>query len=104
MEEKARNSIFPKQFEAIVTSVKGREGMYYLRGHIVLEGESFPFRGVAFGRFGGHNVSVDLFKNAQRRLRKKGLTEQDIENLEIAAQVKILQGEMLVIDKKARGV
>ena len=102
MEEKARNSIFPKQFEAIVTSVKGKEGMYYLRGHIVLEGESFPFRGVAFGRFGGHNVSLELFKNAERRLRNKGLSEQDIENLEIAAQVKIVQGEMMVMDKKAK--
>jgi hypothetical protein len=103
MEESARNSIFPKQFEAIVTSLKGKEGMYYLRGYIMLEGETFRFRGVAFGRFGGHNVSVEFFKNAKRRLRKKGLTEQDVENLEISAQVKILQGEMMVMDKKAKG-
>lgn len=103
MEANQRNSTFPKQFEAIVTGVRGKEGLYYFRGHIVLEGESFPFRGVAFGRFGGHNVSVEFLKNAGRGLRKKGLGEQDIENLEIAAQVKILQGEMLVMDKKAKG-
>lgn len=98
-----RNEIFPKPFDTVVTSIEGKEGMYYLRGNVVFDGEELPFRGVAFGRFGGHNVSVEFLKKAIRRLKRKGLSKQEIQNLEIAAQVKILQGEMTVLQKGKEG-
>ena len=100
----SRNEIFAKSFEAIVTSIKGKEGMYHLRGHLIFDGEELPFRGVAFGRFGGHNVSVDFPKNTVKKLKQKGLTAEEIQNFEVAAQVKILKGEMTVERKdKNRG-
>jgi hypothetical protein len=95
----SRDEIFQMPFQAIVTSIKGKEGMYYLRGHIIFNGEQLPFRGVAFGRFGGHNVSVEFLKSALKRLKQKGLTEQEIQDFEVAAQVRILQGEMTVEQK-----
>jgi len=101
MEETPRNEIFARPFEAIITSIKGKEGMYHLRGHVIFDGEELPFRGVAFGRFGGHNVSVGFLKNTVKRLKQKGLTEVEIQNFEVAAQVKILQGEM-AIEQKGR--
>ncbi len=95
----SRNEIFTKPFDAIVTSIKGKEGMYHLLGHVVFDGEELPFRGVAFGRFGGHNVSVEFLKNTMKRLKLKGLTGEEIQNLEVAVQVKIIQGEMTVEQK-----
>ncbi|MBM3898372.1 MAG: hypothetical protein FJ358_07625 [Thaumarchaeota archaeon] len=99
-EDHSRSGMFSKPFQTIVTSIKGKEGMYHLRGHIVFDGEDLPFRGVAFGRFGGHNISVEFLKNTVQRLKQKGLTEQEIQNFEVAAQVKILQGEMTVKQKE----
>ena len=102
MESKPREQIFTKPFEAFVTSINGKEGMYHLRGHVKLDEEEYRFRGVAFGRFGGHNVSVKFLKNTKRSLEKKGLTEEEIQDLEIAAQVKIVQGEMTVLEQKGK--
>ena len=98
-EIRSRDEIFAKPFDAVVTSIKGKEGMYHLRGRVVFDGEELPFRGVAFGRFGGHNVSVEFLKNTVKRLRQKGLTQEEIQNLEVAVQIKIVQGEMTVEHK-----
>lgn len=103
LESKPREHLFAKPFEAFVTSIKGEEGMYYLRGYVRFGREDYPFRAVAFGRFGGHNVSVEFLKTAERNLKKKGFTEQEIEYLETATQVKVLQGDMTVLEQRGNG-
>ena len=43
-----------------------------LIGHFLIKDQEFKFRAIAFGRIGGHNVSLELSKKATEEIRKMG--------------------------------
>jgi hypothetical protein len=65
----------------------------FLEGYVVVEGIKAHFKAVAFGRFGGQNVSITFTGRAKEKLKAKGF---DPEDLALHAQHLIVQGEFRV--------
>ncbi|MEM0074953.1 MAG: hypothetical protein QXG05_02300 [Nitrososphaerota archaeon] len=70
--------------EAHMGSVAG-----FLKGYIMIDGSKFRFKGVVFGRVGGHNVVIKFMPSSLRALREKGM---DAEDLSLKVQQEIVQG------------
>ena len=98
------SEIFSREFNVVVNSVNGDEGTYYIKGEVSIGGKTIPFNGVAFGRVGGHNISADFDDDAIKVLKAMDFQDVEIENLEVAIQVRLLQGEMVVKKTETRGV
>jgi hypothetical protein len=64
-----------------------------LIGRFVLKDQEFKFRAIAFGRIGGHNVSLELSKKAIEAIRKMGF---DPERVQLAVQRKIIEGDVIL--------
>ncbi|MDG6927685.1 MAG: hypothetical protein JRN10_07420 [Nitrososphaerota archaeon] len=60
-----------------------------LRGEVTIDGRKYKFTGTAFGRYGGHNVSVKLSPQARKQLKTRGY---NVEDIEIAMQETIVTG------------
>ncbi|MGC8661885.1 MAG: hypothetical protein ACP5TZ_05230 [Nitrososphaeria archaeon] len=60
-----------------------------LRGEVSVDGRKYKFVGTAFGRYGGHNVSVKLSPQARKQLEMMGY---NVEDIEIAVQETIVTG------------
>jgi len=95
--------LFPREFEIVVHALDEDQGVGggYLRGEVSIDGETLPFSGVAFGRFGGHNINIEFEQSGQELERLLGLGEEDIENFKVAVQVRIVQGEMKLENKES---
>jgi hypothetical protein len=66
-----------------------------LIGHFVLKDQEFKFKAIAFGRIGGHNVSLGLSKKTIEEIRKLGF---DPENVQLAVQRKIIEGDVILTE------
>ena len=88
--------MFSREFEVVVFALDEDQGVGggYLRGEVSISGITLPFTGVAFGRFGGHNISIEFAQSRAELQRTLHLDAQDIENFTTAVQVRIIQGEM----------
>lgn len=64
-----------------------------LIGHFLLRDQEFKFTAIAFGRIGGHNVSLGLSKKAIEKIRKFGL---DPDKVQLAIQRKIIEGDVIL--------
>ncbi|PWU80914.1 MAG: hypothetical protein DLM72_09620 [Candidatus Nitrosopolaris wilkensis] len=64
-----------------------------LIGHFLLKDQEFKFTAIAFGRIGGHNVSLGLSIKAKEKIRKMGL---DPDNVQLAVQRKLIEGEVIL--------
>ncbi|HET7148344.1 MAG TPA: hypothetical protein VFI73_07580 [Candidatus Nitrosopolaris sp.] len=64
-----------------------------LIGHFLLKDEEFKFTAIAFGRIGGHNVSLEISKKATEKIRKIGL---DPEKVQLSIQRKIIEGDVIL--------
>lgn len=64
-----------------------------LIGHFLLRDQEFRFTAIAFGRIGGHNVSLGLSKKAIEKIRKMGL---DPDKVQLAIQRKIIEGDVIL--------
>ena len=64
-----------------------------LIGHFLLKGQQFRFRAIAFGRIGGHNVSLGLSKKAIEEIRKMGF---DPDKVQLSVQRKIIEGDVIL--------
>jgi hypothetical protein len=64
-----------------------------LIGHFLLKDREFKFTAIAFGRIGGHNVSLGLSKKATEKIRKMGL---DPDKVQLAVQRKIIEGDVIL--------
>ena len=62
-----------------------------LIGHFLIKDQEFKFRAIAFGRIGGHNVSLELSKKATEEIRKMGF---DPDKVQLAVQRKIIEGDV----------
>ncbi|MGC1927593.1 MAG: hypothetical protein WA667_01350 [Candidatus Nitrosopolaris sp.] len=64
-----------------------------LIGHFLLKDQEIKFRAIAFGRIGGHNVSLELSKKAIEEIRKIGF---DPDKVQLAVQRKIIEGDVIL--------
>jgi hypothetical protein len=64
-----------------------------LIGHFLLREQEFKFTAIAFGRIGGHNVSLGLSKKAIEKIRKMSL---DPDRVQLAIQRKIIEGDVIL--------
>ena len=60
-------------------------------GNFVIDENSFPFTGIAFGRIGGQNVGAKLSKITETELEKLGY---DVEEVIMNLQQNLLQGDL----------
>jgi hypothetical protein len=57
-------------YEIVITDVTGGEIANILRGFIEVKGERIPFKGIAYGRYGGQNVAPRLSPKAKKRVKE----------------------------------
>jgi hypothetical protein len=82
-----------------VNNVTGTEISSKLSGYFVIGGNrTFRFKAIAFGRIGGHNISLSVSKKALAEIKKMGL---DPELVELKVQRKLVEGDISIeVSKK----
>jgi hypothetical protein len=97
MSNKIPESHFP--FTVVITSTRGGNIASKLRGYILISGKKFYFSALAFGRIGGHNISLNLTKKTLNEVRKMGLNG---EIFSLSLQRKLIEGDVILkIDRLA---
>lgn len=81
------------EFEVHIDYVSGGEVANSLRGYLIFRGEKLRFSGVAYGRFGGQNVSPKLSRKTTKRLKELGA---DIEEFVSILQRKLVEGDIII--------
>lgn len=82
--------------DVYVNSVMGTEIASKLSGYFVIKGErTFRFRAIAFGRIGGHNISLSMSKKTLGDIKKMGI---DPEWVELKVQRKMIEGDISIVD------
>ena len=77
--------------EVHVKNVSGSQIAAKITGVFTLDGNSFRFSAIAFGRIGGHNIGAKISKSVQKNLTKLGYNVDDvIDNL----QQKMVRGDI----------
>ena len=79
--------------KVFIHNTSGGEIASKLVGHIRICNQEFRFKAIAFGRIGGHNISLDLSKKSIERIRKMGL---DPEEVHLNVQRKIIEGDVVL--------
>lgn len=62
-----------------------------LTGYFIVNNKSFRFSAIAFGRIGGHNISLKLSTSSINKLKKM---EIDPEKLQLIIQRKLIEGDV----------
>jgi len=65
----------------------------YVEGKFVLQGEELAFKGIAMEGYGGPNFSAILAESTLDYLRQRGLANEDIEEIVVEIQRKVMEGE-----------
>ena len=81
------------QVVVFVTNARGSEIASKLTGYFVIEDREFNFTAVAFGRIGGHNISLNISKKALENIKKIGI---DPEVLQLTIQRKLIEGDVIL--------
>ena len=82
--------------DVYVNSVMGTEIASKLSGFFIIKGgRTFRFRAIAFGRIGGHNISLSLSKKTFEDIKKMGI---DPEWVELKVQRKLIEGDISIVD------
>jgi hypothetical protein len=84
---------FHYPYTVVVTSSRGGNIASKLRGYILIDGKKFHFNAIAFGRIGGHNVSLSLSKRILAEVTRMGL---DSEKLLLSLQRKLIEGDVIL--------
>ena len=81
-----------------VKNVAGTEIASKLSGFFVIKGgRTFRFRAIAFGRIGGHNISLSISKKTFKDIKKMGI---DPEWVELKVQRKLIEGDISIVDSR----
>ncbi len=78
------------KYQVVVDFVSGGEVANLLKGYILAGGKKIRFSGVAYGRFGGQNVSPRLSPSAARRVNE---IFGDVEGFEEDLQLRLVNGD-----------
>jgi hypothetical protein len=76
-----------------VTNARGSEIASKLTGYFVIEDQQFNFTAIAFGRIGGHNISLNISKRTLGKIKKIGI---DPEVLQLTIQRKLIEGDVIL--------
>jgi hypothetical protein len=77
--------------DVFINNSSGGEFASKLTGYFVVKNKSFRFSAIAFGRIGGHNISIKLSTSSINKLRKM---EIDPEKLQLTIQRKLIEGDV----------
>jgi hypothetical protein len=80
-------------YTVVITSSVGGNIASKLRGYILIDGKKLHFSALAFGRIGGHNVSLNLSRKTLAEVTKLGL---DGEILSLDLQRRIIEGDVVL--------
>jgi len=80
-------------YQIVITDVTGGEIANILRGFIEVNGERIPFKGIAYGRYGGQNVAPRLSPKAKKRVKE---VFGGVSALEEDLQKKLVRGDFEV--------
>jgi hypothetical protein len=81
--------------EIYVEKAQGGQYASKLRGYFIVKDTKFKFTAIAFGRIGGHNISLNLTKKTLSKLEEFGY---DTEDFQLVLQRKLVEGEIILID------
>lgn len=81
------------ELKVFIHAARGGEIASKLIGHFLLCDQEFRFKAVAFGRIGGHNISLDLSKKTIQSIRKMGL---DPDQIHLSIQRKLIEGDVIL--------
>jgi len=79
-----------------ITGIERDEPLTLFKGKAKLGDDTVTFEGVMFNSVGGPNINIKLTDESRERLAALGLKTSDIEEVETAIQLRVIQGEMLV--------
>lgn len=74
-----------------INNVHGSQIAAKITGVFTVDGHSFKFSAIAFGRIGGHNVGAKISKAVQRELAKLGY---DADNIIDELQQRLVRGDI----------
>ena len=86
----------PKIF---VEKAQGGQYASKLNGYFILRNTKFKFNAIAFGRIGGHNISLNLTKKTLAKLKEFGY---ETESFQLTLQRKLVEGEIVLVDPGAK--
>ena len=79
-----------------ITNASGEGVASKIQGYFILNNERFRFSSIAFGRIGGHNVSLKIANSSLQKIKKMGI---DTENLQLIIQRKLIEGDVVLQEK-----
>ena len=77
--------------EVHIKNVHGSQIAAKITGTFTVDGNSFKFNAIAFGRIGGHNIGAKISKSVEKELTKLGYNVDDVIN---ELQQKLIHGDM----------
>lgn len=74
-----------------INDLHGSQMAAKINGRFTVDGHSFRFTAIAFGRIGGQNIGAKLSRDTERELRRLGY---DVDEIIMSLQTGLLRGEM----------
>lgn len=95
-DENNNNNNSHVQVVVFVTNARGSEIASKLTGYFVIDGQEFNFTAIAFGRIGGHNISLRISKKTLEKIKKMKI---DPEGLQLTIQRKLIEGDVILPER-----
>lgn len=74
-----------------INNVRGSQIAAKITGTFAIDGHSFKFQAIAFGRIGGHNIGAKISKTVEKDLIKLGYNIDEVIN---ELQQKLVRGDI----------
>ncbi|MGQ0771507.1 MAG: hypothetical protein ACT4NT_01860 [Nitrososphaerota archaeon] len=81
------------QVDVHVNNVKGAQMAAKITGTFSVDGNTFKFSAIAFGRIGGHNIGAKISKTTEKALQKLGY---DVNEVLDVLQKNLVQGNITI--------
>ena len=79
------------QVDVHINDIKGTQMAAKITGTFAINGNSFKFSAIAFGRIGGHNIGAKISKATEKELKKLGY---DVNEVIDTLQKHLVQGNI----------
>jgi hypothetical protein len=76
-----------------VNDVHGSQIAAKITGIFTLDGKTFRFNAIAFGRIGGHNIGAKISKTTEREIKKMGYNIDEVIDM---LQQKLVRGDITI--------
>lgn len=81
------------ELEVQVNNVHGSQIAAKITGTFIIDGHSFRFNAIAFGRIGGHNIGAKISKSTKKELVKMGY---NVDKVIDVLQQKLVRGDITI--------